>query len=231
MASATNNDEKTMATDLIVSGADEPDRRPPQREEKDEQRHGFFTIYKKGQGYWTRICSAAAAGMIILLTANFIWVNLPPLIRDYFESPTATTAEISVAETKITRLTLAVCAVFVLGSAWLVWKLMNKPANADFLIATDSEMKKVNWTSKQELIGSTKVVIIFMLMIALLLFTLDMYFTRVFYLLNVLETDSPLWIWARAGLGAPAAVGLDIVMGVVIFGGAAWAIYETVRSK
>ena len=187
MASATNNDEKTMATDLIVSGADEPDRRPPQRDEKDEQRHGFFTIYKKGQGSWTRICSAAAAGMIILLTANFIWVNLPPLIRDYFESPTATTAEISVAETKITRLTLAVCAVFVLGSAWLVWKLMNKPANADFLIATDSEMKKVNWTSRRELVGSTKIVIIFVLLITVILFVIDIMFGYVFYWLTVLK--------------------------------------------
>ena len=43
---------------------------------------------------------------------------------------------------------------------------MNKPTNVDFLIATDSEMKKVNWTSRKELIGSTKVVIIFMFLIA-----------------------------------------------------------------
>ena len=45
---------------------------------------------------------------------------------------------------------------------------MNKPANVDFLIATDSEMKKVNWTSRKELIGSTKVVILFMFLIAVL---------------------------------------------------------------
>jgi hypothetical protein len=31
--------------------------------------------------------------------------------------------------------------LFVLVAA-LAWRLMNKPANADFLIATDSEMKK-----------------------------------------------------------------------------------------
>ena len=50
----------------------------------------------------------------------------------------------------------------------LVWRLMNKPSNVDFLIATDSEMKKVNWTSRKELIGSTKVVIFFMFVIAVL---------------------------------------------------------------
>ena len=37
-------------------------------------------------------------------------------------------------------------------------------------------MKKVNWTTRKELIGSTKVVILFMFFIALLLFVFDMIF-------------------------------------------------------
>ena len=56
------------------------------------------------------------------------------------------------------------------GLSLLTWWLMNKATNVDFLIATDSEMKKVNWTSKQELIGSTKVVIVFMFVTAIFLF-------------------------------------------------------------
>jgi preprotein translocase SecE subunit len=64
---------------------------------------------------------------------------------------------------------------------------MNKPANVDFLIATDSEMKKVNWTSRRELIGSTKVVIIFMFAIAAILFVLDLLFNTLFYAIRVLE--------------------------------------------
>jgi preprotein translocase SecE subunit len=58
---------------------------------------------------------------------------------------------------------------------------MNKPSNADFLIATDSEMKKVNWTSRKELIGSTKVVIFFMVIIASVLFVIDVLMGYVFY--------------------------------------------------
>jgi preprotein translocase SecE subunit len=57
----------------------------------------------------------------------------------------------------------------------------------DFLIATDSEMKKVNWTTRKELIGSTKVVIFFVLLIAALLFTLDLVFGYFFQLIKVLE--------------------------------------------
>jgi len=48
-------------------------------------------------------------------------------------------------------------------------------------------MKKVNWTSKADLIGSTKVVVIFMFMITALLFVFDILFGYVFYLLNVLK--------------------------------------------
>ena len=55
------------------------------------------------------------------------------------------------------------------------------------LIATDSEMKKVNWTSKKELIGSTKVVIFFMLLIMLLLFAFDTIFGYFFQFIRVLK--------------------------------------------
>jgi preprotein translocase SecE subunit len=59
--------------------------------------------------------------------------------------------------------------------------VMNKPTNVDFLIATDSEMKKVNWTSRKDLIGSTKIVIIFMFSVAIFLFVADILFTYLFF--------------------------------------------------
>ena len=45
---------------------------------------GFFTIYKRGQGYWTRMGTAIGAALIALLFAEFIYAdsmseNLPPL--------------------------------------------------------------------------------------------------------------------------------------------------------
>jgi len=58
----------------------------------------------------------------------------------------------------------------------------------EFLVATDSEMKKVNWTTRKELIGSTKVVIIFMFIIAMFLFTCDLIFGAFFHLVGVLKT-------------------------------------------
>src|SRR6266566_6943711 len=90
---------------------------------------------------------------------------------------------------------LIITAIFCAVTAGLAWYYLNKPKVVDFFIATESEMKKVNWTSRKEIIGSTKVVIGFMFLIAALLFIYDQYFTRIFYLLGVLKIDSPIWDW------------------------------------
>jgi preprotein translocase SecE subunit len=169
--------EKPMATDVISPSADEPgDRKPPQRAHR-ESGSGFFTILKSGQGYWTRLGTAIAAGLIILFTSYFIYEQLRvwPALLDNNGKPRP-------------GLVWGVIGGFVAASSLLAWHLMNKPANVDFLIATDSEMKKVNWTSRKDLIGSTKVVIAFMFIIAALLFVIDVVFGYVFYFIRVLKT-------------------------------------------
>jgi preprotein translocase subunit SecE len=130
---------------------------------------GYFSIYKKGQGYWTRMGTVAGVVLIGLLTANFLWdqkVNLGLQERGGY----------------------ILVGAFSLVYAVLGFHLINRPSNVDFLIATDSEMKKVNWTSKKELIGSTRVVILFMFVVAVLLFVYDLFFHTIFYLIGVLKT-------------------------------------------
>jgi preprotein translocase subunit SecE len=88
-----------------------------------------------------------------------------------------------------------VAAGFIALYSLLVWHLVNKPSNVDFLVSTDSEMKKVNWTSRKELIGSTKVVIFFMLLIAVLLFVIDWIFHLLFWAVGVLKLKPVGWPW------------------------------------
>ncbi|HEX3356272.1 MAG TPA: preprotein translocase subunit SecE [Tepidisphaeraceae bacterium] len=133
---------------------------------------GFFHIYKSGQGYWTRMGTVAGSALIILLMGNFLYTNLP-------------------AWSDTLNNHRGVLIGIVLGSlallSLLAYTIMNKPTNADFLIATDSEMKKVNWTSREELIGSTKIVIIFVFLITMILFVTDIVFGYIFYWLKVLK--------------------------------------------
>jgi preprotein translocase subunit SecE len=178
MPSATDQEkENTMATDIVAHGADDrgPDespKQPVQRPGDTGGGGGFFHIYKSGQGYWTRMGTAMGAGLVAIFTTHFIYVDLRPRIPYLREHP-------SVA--------MGIALGFLALAAVLIFYFINKPNTADFLIATDSEMKKVNWTSRKDLIGSTRVVIIFMFLIAGLLFGIDIVFGYVFYWLGVLK--------------------------------------------
>ena len=55
------------------------------------------------------------------------------------------------------------------------------------MIATDSEMRKVNWPSRREVIGSTWIVICGTMLMALLLFVVDIVFASLFQTIGILE--------------------------------------------
>jgi preprotein translocase SecE subunit len=149
---------------------------------------GFFHIYKKGQGYWTRMGTVAGAGLIGLFTGNEIYKQASVLLTGKSVGPFMERIHL-----QDPRGPYLIVLIFALLYSLLVYYLMNKPAHADFLIATDSEMKKVNWTTQKELTGSTKIVIWFVFLMAVVLFSYDLFFQTLFYLLGVLKTP-PLFL-------------------------------------
>ena len=169
-----------------------PKSLPPGRKDAPRGR-GYFTIYKNGQGYWTRIGTVLCALLIGAFTAYNLVTQIPPRFSKTFNEtdPKLREALYNQHTHFVQTVTWSITGAFVLGYVWLCWYLLNKPKHVDFLIATDSEMKKVNWTSRKELIGSTKIVIIFMFMIALFLFTVDWIFGALMYWFGV--TSVPPW--------------------------------------
>ncbi len=63
--------------------------------------------------------------------------------------------------------------VLLLLGALGIFRLVNSTRNADFLIETESELKKVDWSSREEVFGSTKVVIVITLVFLVFMFILD----------------------------------------------------------
>lgn len=165
-----------MATSLTAPGTEEPRSTPPGPSSTSSPRAGFFTIHKPTQGRTTRIATGAGAALLIALTLHFLLTQVPA----WFFTDVATRQRVGPWWTG---------GVVVLGLVLsaIAWRLINKPDNAEFLIATDSEMKKVSWTSRKQLWGSTKVVITFMLMIALILFMVDLVFHYLFWIIDVLK--------------------------------------------
>ncbi len=123
-------------------------------------------IYKRNQGRYTRGVTWLVGMGIVLAGAGSLseqLVMLQPVVR--YGIPTL---------------------LVLLAAAGLFW-LVNRQKNADFLIATESEMKKVSWSSRREIVGSTKVVIVTALILAAVLFAVDQMFYHVFRFLNIVE--------------------------------------------
>lgn len=127
-----------------------------------------LNIYKPGQGYWTRLLSGLGAGILMLGGADWIWTKL------------------QVYSSNVLKITvpIAIVAVFTPVIYWLV---AVKPGTSDFLIATEGEMKKVNWPNRSQILGSTWVVIACVILMSTLLFCSDLAFSRFFQWIHVLD--------------------------------------------
>lgn len=138
---------------------------------------GFFDVYKPTQGHNIRVWSAIAYGALVCWFAYFVFDKLKPM----FTGSMHTIVPVSVA------------AVIIAGFGLLgYWVLALNRRAADFLIATEGEMKKVNWTSRKEIIGSTKVVVFVVVSMSILLFVVDILFMLFFSWIGVLKAEG-LW--------------------------------------
>ncbi len=77
--------------------------------------------------------------------------------------------------------------IMLIGAICLYLFVGIKKSTVEFLIATDGEMKKVNWTTYREVKGSTIVVIVATFLIAGFLFGVDTVFAEIFSAIGVLE--------------------------------------------
>ena len=127
---------------------------------------GKLDIYKRGQGKYTRVCTYAGVVGVGLIGAVYL-----------SEKIGATNAYLKFGLPTLLLMGLAAAMYF-----WVV----NYPSRADFMIATESEMKKVSWSSRREISGSTKVVIVTTVIIASMLFGVDFALAELFKWLRIM---------------------------------------------
>src|SRR6516165_193122 len=109
-------------------------------------------LYKPMQGWYARLYTALGLGVI---AAAGVW-KLWEAAADY--GP-------------YWRLGLPTGAALVLG--WFIFRVVHFPQFAEFLIATEAEMNKVSWTSKEDLFRMTTVVLATVVLMAVFLFVVD----------------------------------------------------------
>ena len=129
--------------------------------------------YKPEQGYYTRTLSFIWFLTLAAAFTLWIWLRLQLLGDD------AVVWQAGAA--------VAMALIFVPLLFWII----NKPRIADFMIATELEMRKVNWPSRREIIGSTIVVIAGTFIFAAILFVIDLGFGALFRSIGILRTGEP----------------------------------------
>jgi len=127
----------------------------------------MFEIYKATQGKHTRRITFLAGMLLTVIGAYWLSERLKGLDNVYVQY------------------FIPIAVALALG--YLLFWLVNRQSMADFLIATEGEMKKVSWSSRKEIIGSTKVVIFTTFLLAVILFVVDICFKQFFERIGVLS--------------------------------------------
>ncbi len=132
-------------------------------------------VYKLGQGYWTRLLSGLGGGVLLVSLAFWLYNEV---------------LKVQLGVGLEMRAAIAVGLV-IIGGLFLFYLVGAAPRSCDFLIATEGEMKKVNWPSRKEIIGSTWVVICGVIIITAILFASDVLFALLFKKLQILKGSMP----------------------------------------
>ncbi len=131
-------------------------------------------VYKTGQGYWTRVMSGLGFGLIVVIGAIWLWQELEVIRTDYRIYIQGGVA-------------LSLIAMF----GYFIYRFVgSRPKSVDFLIATEGEMKKVNWPSRREVIGSTWIVICGLAILVGVIYLADNVFAWIATQTGVLEIGS-----------------------------------------
>ena len=78
--------------------------------------------------------------------------------------------------------------ILLVGALSIYWLVAARPSSVDFLVDTDGEMKKVNWSTRKHIIDSTWVVVGATFLIAAVLWIFDVMLSRLMTWINVLQS-------------------------------------------
>jgi len=123
-------------------------------------------LYKPMQGRYARLYTALGLGVIVGLGLWRLYDTLG-------------------SSTPATRFGVPTLVGVVLG--WFIFRLVEYPPFVEFLIATEAEMNKVSWTSRDDLYRATTVVLSTVFLMAVFLFGVDWIWSNLLQLLGVLK--------------------------------------------
>jgi preprotein translocase subunit SecE len=139
-----------------------------------------FNLYKPTQGRIARQLTFVALAIGVSLACYEFWVTLsvsglPSWLPGYKQIETYLALDLSLP------------LVLWLAGLWVSFRAVCIPRFADFLIAVEAEMNKVSWPTRDELIRSSMVVIVIILLLSVLLSTYDLIWYSLFGFMGVIQ--------------------------------------------
>jgi preprotein translocase SecE subunit len=143
-----------------------------------------FGMYKQGQGYWTRMMTFIGGSVIFAWGGAWLAAQVSKI--DFAKNPDGSYVTM---DPRYWQLGAGVTTLLI-GVVLCYWLAYVRHASGEFLIATEGEMKKVNWSSRKEIMGSTWVVVGISVLLSLCLFLVDLGFSNFFQFIDILERPS-----------------------------------------
>ena len=115
--------------------------------------------YKQEQGRYARLAAFWSLAILFFYGTTSLYTTLLGYFPNTMPRPlVASMPRIPVLGLPL-NLALVISAVVLVASIWLLNLVLNKPRNADLLIETESELRKVTWPTVPEAVRSSIVVI------------------------------------------------------------------------
>ncbi|MEZ6065657.1 MAG: preprotein translocase subunit SecE [Planctomycetaceae bacterium] len=138
---------------------------------------GSMDVYKRNQGRLSRQLTAIALAAIVLLGC---WTLTQTILSTSVEG----------WESNWDYIRYGIPALLGGIGLWAVYRFVNYPRFADFLISVEAEMDKVSWAGQTYLVRATGVVLGTMLVLGLFLLACDMVWSWLFELIGFLRVTS-----------------------------------------
>jgi preprotein translocase subunit SecE len=122
--------------------------------------------HKPRQGRYARLYTVLGLGVVLVLGAWRLYETL-------------------LSSSPATRFGIPALVALVLG--WLLYRTVEFPPFVEFLIATEAEMNKVSWTSKDDLYRATTVVLSTVVLMSVFLFGVDWIWSNLLQIIGVLK--------------------------------------------
>ena len=131
-------------------------------------------FHKRGQGSWARLCAYLFGGAIILFGAYQLYGSINRPGEQVYMTGVPVLGVLSAF--KIIAITVALLGLLGLHL------VLNKPRSVDLMIETEQEMRRVQWPAGKAVWNATLVVAFVSLLLALLMWALDLVLRQLFLL-------------------------------------------------